>query len=124
MNKTIWLVHSVIRKHRLSLIHSSKVPTDKLTLNSGQAQKYNCCQLKFSARQTPTLPAGFVWVSGAGPLPYGILGAEFCYGVCVCMYVCVLFNIANILQLQTKKRQSTLPRTIIDHQLLSTMKVK
>ena len=38
-----------------------------------------------------SVATGFVWVSGEGPLPYGILGAEFLLwwvsmDVCVCAF--------------------------------------
>ncbi len=92
MHKALWLVKSMIMKHRFSLIHFSKVPDDKLTLNSSRFKSI----IDVSPNSLPktnmeSVATGFVWVSGEGPLPYGILGAGFLLwwvsmDVCVCAF--------------------------------------
>lgn len=92
MHKRVWLVKSGIRKHSFSLIHFSKVPSDKLALNSIQVQKYNWCQPNSQPKtNTDSVAVGFVLVSGAGPLPYGILGSGFLlWRVSMYVWVCLL----------------------------------
>lgn len=92
MHKTVWLVHPVIRKHRLSLIHSSKVPIDKLMLNSVQTQKYNWCQPKFSAKDKhwiccSWLCLGFRCRAPARWFPWGRVFVMACAYVCVCFLI-------------------------------------
>lgn len=103
------------------------MPTDKFSLNSVQAQKYNWCQLKFLAKDKHWicccwLCLGFRCRAPAIWYPWGC----FCYGVCVCMCECVCFLILQTsfsCKANKEKAIHSLPRTTTDHQLLGAIKV-